>query len=84
MSPVSLTLPGVVVSLQKTSWTISIYAAVPVKMLANAFRFHACRPMTTAAAMSSGRPCGAVWMLVSLRQYITSMPMIAGGRTLPR
>ena len=57
---------------------------VPLRMLSSELRFFHCRITTTAPAISSGRPKGDFVKLIFRRQYITSIPMIAAGSTLPR
>lgn len=47
-------------------------------------RFHKCKPTVTTKAMSSGIPYGYANTTVSLKVYITSMPITAAGNALPK
>ena len=57
---------------------------VPVNMLIREFLVFNCNKTTNKTAIISGIACGGSIKLISFRQYITSIPIMAGGRTLPK
>jgi len=53
-------------------------------MLISTFLFHKCRTTMHIVAINSGIPKGAVTTDTPLKQYTTSNPIIAVGKTFPR
>lgn len=61
-----------------------MYTAVPSIMLSNVFFFHAKEHAVAAPAITAGRKPPIDEKDISLRQYTTSIPIIAAGKTFPR
>ena len=53
-------------------------------MLRRLFRFHICKSATVKPAINSGSPNGFSNIFTDFKQYTTSIPITAGGSTLPR